>query len=320
MARKCSCTAPHLPLQGNAPDGRSWTAVASPYWPAFAEAWAKALVGVKPMGDFIPAPSHLAGFAMAPSSLSMEQVLNEMSFVQPRQREIVLTAIHVSSGIQVSGRALPTLLPEGLGPTAHLEIALQVTHPLARPVTAPGLCQLALDAQVDDPDVMNARRASVISAIRELAAACLDANGKLTSALHPSVRTTAALKNIVFMKELDFASGHGDPLIWCDYCFGLPMLGYARHSTTMVQRPSRPPGFPLSNDELAKANDVVLHKVKPSRDPKVDLMAWEKTTAEFAKGSLLGPFYDLRDLPHGRVRLLPRFAILERHGNAIADS
>ena len=31
LKRKCSCTSPHLSLQGNAPDGRSWIAVASPY-------------------------------------------------------------------------------------------------------------------------------------------------------------------------------------------------------------------------------------------------------------------------------------------------
>ena len=37
--RRCNGCHEHISLQGNAPCGRSWTAVASPYWPEFAKAW-----------------------------------------------------------------------------------------------------------------------------------------------------------------------------------------------------------------------------------------------------------------------------------------
>ena len=320
VSRTCACVRSHLVLQGNSPDGRSWTAVASPYWPALSASWASAFVSVKPCGDLLPAPSHLSGFVVAPSSVRVDQILGSMCFQQPRQRENISAAIRVSSGVQVSGRALPTLLPEGLGPKAHLEVALLATHPMARPVTAPGLCQLAIDAQLDDADLMNSRRATIIRAVRELAAACLPHNVLLMCALHPSVRTTAERRNIVFMKELDFVCGHRDPLLWADYCFGLPMLGFARHSSTMVQRLSKPPMFPMSDEELIAANNLCLSRVGPSGNPKLDMMAWDKTCIEFSVGSLLGPFYSLNELPKGRYRLLPRFAILERHGNATEDS
>ena len=39
--RSCPSTPhTHIKLEGKAPDGRSWTAVAGPYWPAFAREWA----------------------------------------------------------------------------------------------------------------------------------------------------------------------------------------------------------------------------------------------------------------------------------------
>ena len=40
VSRKCPGCASHIPLVGYAPCGRNWTAIAGPYWPAFARAWA----------------------------------------------------------------------------------------------------------------------------------------------------------------------------------------------------------------------------------------------------------------------------------------
>ena len=41
LFRRCDGRHTHISLQGNAPCGRSWTAVASPYWPAFASEWVR---------------------------------------------------------------------------------------------------------------------------------------------------------------------------------------------------------------------------------------------------------------------------------------
>ena len=39
LRRFCNGLHEHISLQGNAPCGRSWTAIASPYWPEFAIQW-----------------------------------------------------------------------------------------------------------------------------------------------------------------------------------------------------------------------------------------------------------------------------------------
>ena len=144
-----------------------------------------------------------------------------------------------------------------------------------------------MDAQPDDPEVLVQKRRTIVGLIRRLAGLCAAANARLTGALHPNVRPTVAPRNVVLMKELDFVCGRGDVLLWCDYCSGLPMLGYARHSPTMMQRPSKPPDPPLSDEELDLANASCIKKIGPSGNADLDHMAWAKTCEEFTNGSLI---------------------------------
>ena len=51
----------HIVLQGKAPDGRSWTSVASPYWPSFAKAMARSWEWAKHLGQSLDG-THLAGW------------------------------------------------------------------------------------------------------------------------------------------------------------------------------------------------------------------------------------------------------------------
>ena len=48
----------------------------------------------------------------------------------------------------------------------------------------------------------------------------------------------------------------------------------------------------------------------------------KKSAAEFADGSLEGPYFSVDEVKHkyGRVRLLPRFPIWEQHGGAESAS
>ena len=48
VSRTCCCTKPHITLRGQGPVGKVWTAIASPYWPAFAAAWARVCAFAKP--------------------------------------------------------------------------------------------------------------------------------------------------------------------------------------------------------------------------------------------------------------------------------
>ena len=67
LSRECCCTRPHQILRGQGPGGKAWTAIASPYWPPFADEWAKTCAFAKPCEDeLVPVASHLSGFGVAP--------------------------------------------------------------------------------------------------------------------------------------------------------------------------------------------------------------------------------------------------------------
>ena len=81
----------------------------------------------------------------------------------------------------------------------------------------------------------------------------------------------------------------------------------------------------MVNEEIETANAKVMTRVRTTGDPDLDRLAWDKLEAEFQNGSMLGPFYDLDEIPGvtgctGVRRLVPIFGIIERHGGAVVDS
>ena len=75
-----------------------------------------------------------------------------------------------------------------------------------------------------------------------------------------------------------------DSNLMVDFVFGLPMMGWARHSPIMQHRESNVPRARRpSPDEVLAGNRIALDSAKPSRDPRVDELAWDKTNAEFEK-------------------------------------
>ena len=124
---------------------------------------------------------------------------------------------------------------------------------------------------------------------------------------------------LLYARGYLYVRWHGCNLI-IDFFFGLPMMGWARHSLALVQRDSEPPRTRRpSRDEIIAVNLVALDRAKPSRDQNVDAMAWEKTKAEFVRQIKKGPYYNFDDLPkvlpdcRAVARLLNRFRHL---GNA----
>ena len=55
---------------------------------------------------------------------SLDVTLNQLGFVPSRHRDVAVIAQRTASGLQPTGRALPSLLPEGLPPQDHLLLAL----------------------------------------------------------------------------------------------------------------------------------------------------------------------------------------------------
>ena len=160
--------------------------------------------------------------------------------------------------------------------------------------------------------------------LSSLAELCGLDNVGIVAKVLPYIRSVVAKRNVAFMREVSFICDGMDPNIIIDYVFGLPMLGWARHSPIMLQRPSQPPrAEPPFPEEVLEENKIALERAKPSSKPRLDEMAWAKTKKEFENSTMVGPFYDLNELPFapGCVpRLLNRFGILEMHGGATEES
>ena len=318
LKRVCDHSHVHIGLQGKAPCGENWTVLASPYWPKFAQEWVRTCAFLRPASSEAPAAaSHLTGFAVDDPSTGVVQRLQKRGFKPARKQSPFAIVVRVRAVAQPRGLALPTLLPEGLGPESHLAVARAATHPVALPFQPAAHLALALSIQQVMGESLLSHRSSVLGVLSELALATAGDNDAIIGLCHKWVKPIIAPKNIAFMRELDFVLGRRDPNILIDLCSGLPMEGWARHSPTMTQRVSRPPA-PIVSDRqvLAEHNAMVLSQVRPSKDPEADLLTWAKCIDEVNASMALGPFASLDDLPFRNPRILKRVPILERHGGA----
>ena len=278
LARKCPGCPNHIQLQGMAPCGRNWTAVASPYWPAFASTWAS--VCAPYWQDYeigAPSVSHLSGFGVAPDSLTVKQILDMKQYNPSGKRSTFVAALRVCAGGQPSGHVLPALIPEGLGPETHLQVALATKHPMARPLSLPWQCEFARKRMAEIDLDMNKFRYQMLSAFESLAALLADDSALLQSLVHPLLHKVVAKRNCAFMREIHFLLGCHDPLIIVDYAFGLPMAGWGRHSPTLVQKVSGVPLPESSPAELESSNAKILAKAGPTGDADLDAKSWDKT-------------------------------------------
>ena len=209
------------------------------------------------------------------------------------------------AGTQPPGRALPNFVPEGLGIDAHLAVARVTVHPLARQLSAPLDCNRALDARPICARSLVARRAKVSAILDDLAAA-----------YEPLLWSRMCLS----LWKCVLLPAPTTTICGATLCPGCRCTVGRAHSSTSNQRPSRPPGTEWDANVTDKANSSVLHRVMSIGDQTTDTMAWDKILAEFANGSMQGPYYSLDELPAGQKRLVPRFPWLERHGGAKVDS
>ena len=234
-------------------------------------------------GETLP-PLHCAGFASVLPELTVEELLDDMKYCQPQGREPSTTALRVGAGLQPSGRAMPQLLPDGLGPLDHIKVALANVHPLARPLSVPVWCNIAFDAQKKGISNIKVLRRKVMELLDELATLCWSQSKIIADHCHDWIRPTVSQRNVAFMREVTYMCLGLDSNFMVDFVFGLPMMGWARHSPVMQQRESnvsrarRP-----SPEEVLAENRIALERAKPSRDPRVDELAWDKTKAEFEK-------------------------------------
>ena len=93
----------HIPLQGRSPDGRAWTAVASSYWPRFAQVMARSWAWAAGLGRSLEG-QHLAGWQPT-AEKGVATSLEESGFTPSggRSREVIGT--RVAAGLQPVRRA-----------------------------------------------------------------------------------------------------------------------------------------------------------------------------------------------------------------------
>ena len=194
----------HITLQGKAPGGESWTSIASPYWPMFAKKMAQTWAWAKNL-ERSHEGSHIAGWNPADAG-GISQALSSADFTPSGKRSRDVIATRVAAGLQPIRRALPQLVPDGLSPDLHLQIAHSVAHPYtARPSpTAP--IQYAIEHSIADDMAASEQREQMLSVLERMAAAVEHEDKHMLSMVNSFIRPIVAKRSMAFIREVSFAA------------------------------------------------------------------------------------------------------------------
>jgi len=305
----------HVTLEGKAPDGRNWTAVASPYWPQFADRMARVWPQLRST-ERSEGRAHTAGFMAPGADTTLQDIIEAANFSPSGHRTVQAVARAVAAGLQPNKRAMPQLLPDNLPPDSHVQLALATVHPCLRPAALPPHVTRAIGYQPPDPEECNQQRRQVQRAVDNLKHLTAHEDKLLLPRVHGWLQPLVASKSICLMREITFIVQGPDFNFLVDYVLGMPKLGWASHAPGAVVRGSPPEADMQSLSQgREEHNQKLLRQAAPTGDPELDKLSWKKSKAEFDAHALIGPFYSLEECPWP-VRLVPRFPIWECHGGA----
>ena len=157
---------------------------------------------------------HLAGM-LSPPGQSLEQFLHGTHFLPSGARPISNVARRVGSVIQPVRRAVPQLIPEGLGTNFHVAVARNVEHPVIRPVVY--ATEYALQSERD----CTAQRLDVAETLQELADSLFEENLHALRLVDPFLLPVVARRNLLVMREVSVVISWMDPKLVVDLFFGL---------------------------------------------------------------------------------------------------
>ena len=302
----------------NTYNGNSVLSDAARIWPPFAVCFAglfNDLVGV----TVLPKCAHIAGLAHPVVDASIRECLTSINYSPSGGRAVETVSNRIAACIQPTKRLAPTLLPEGLGPEAHLKVALEMQHPFARPPELDVHIEDAINAQPSDPGILIARRSEECKVLGLLRDALVQEWEGWLPQINIKIRPIVGRRMVPFCREVSYCIAWMDLGLWPDYVMGLPMTGWACHSLAF------PGKLTLPSTELAEITKVdtihnakVLSSVSSTGDTKLDMASWNKSLKEFECQTLIGPL-DPGELPAG-TRLLPRRPIWECHGGKLEAS
>ena len=212
---------------------------------------------------------HLSGM-LSPPGQSLEQFLHKTHFQPSGARPISGVARRVGSVIQPVRRAVPQLIPEGLGTLFHLAVARDIEHPFLRPRTTYNPVVNATKYALQSEQDCIAQRLDVAETLQELADAVNSENLHALRLVDPFLLPVVARRNFLSMREVSVVISWVDPKLVVDLFFGLPQLGWAMLAPTMQLR-EVPPEYPIEaiKEDCGNHNSKLISRCRPSVDDKV---------------------------------------------------
>ena len=162
---------------------------------------------------------------------------------------------------------------------------------------------------------MNQHRFNVVTLLEDLAMAVRAESAAITDRAHKWLQPCLGRHNLAFMREVAYIVGPPDYTFLVDHVLGLPKVGWAQPAYGHTERYA-PPLADVSflTEGLHEHNAAMVRACKSTGDLALDAESWAKTCQEFQTGALLGPWYDLNDIPLSNIRLVPRHPLWEAHG------
>jgi len=205
-------------------------------WPALVRAVAVIAESIKAVPRGTGSSKHLAGVTLKSPDQDYVEWALQSGFIPSGRRSAMSIAFRLASGVQAPGRAFPTIMPEGLGPSEHLEIALSLTHPFLWPVPLSPACRIALKKQLSGIKGVSALRKELSLLVTKLGKLLSSENQSLQAHAHKFVRPVSQSRNIPLLRELSVITAFKDPELWAQYMHGIPMLGMAYPSLSLPLR------------------------------------------------------------------------------------
>ena len=152
------------------------------------------------------AGSHLAGWA-PDHEAGLGDALGQAGFQPSGKRSLEVIATRIAAGMQPVRRALPQLLPDGLGADLHLQMAHRITHHFhSKPIPTRPVAY-ALAHSIDNIPEARAQRQSMMAHLEELADAVASEEADITDLVDSFIRPIVQERRVGFMREVSWASG-----------------------------------------------------------------------------------------------------------------
>ena len=125
------------------------------------------------------------------------------------------------------------------------------------------------------------------------------------------------VQSIAFQREVAEICSSSDRNGMIGLINGLPLLGWAPPCPGMMERVKLPLTSMMDWEARRQVNnDKVIRAAKPSGDPILDQVSFEKSIAEVTAGVIIGPFTNIEDTRLHEPNLAIRQGIWEAHGDA----